>query len=126
MNAIVNDPDVVAEVRQAREDYNAAIARGDTAALNCFFWNSPTTVRFGPAEILAGFEAISTFRSGTWRPGLPRKAELMEVTAIGRDAAATSVVFRGIDGKITRQSQTWARLPEGWRIVAAHVSLMPG
>jgi hypothetical protein len=121
----INKPEIVAEVRQAFDGYNAAIERGDTQALNGYFWDSPHTVRFGPAEHLFGFEEISTFRSGTWKPGPPRVTERLAITVLGPDVAATSALFRGSNGKITRQSQVWARVPEGWRIVAAHVSPFP-
>ncbi len=120
----IDDPDIVTEVREAFEAYNRAIEIGDTAALNGFFWQSPKTVRFGPAEHLFGYEEISGFRSGVWKPGAPRRIEKLIVTTIGRDAGATWALFRNIDGTgpVTRQSQTWCRFPEGWRIVAAHVS----
>jgi hypothetical protein len=126
MTQDINRPAVVAEVEAAFRAYNEAIERGDGEALNGFFWKSPHTVRFGPAEQLFGYVEISTFRTGSWKPGPPRTVENLVVTTLGPDAAVTSAVFRGIDGKLTRQSQTWGRMPEGWRIVAAHVSPSSG
>ena len=117
--------EVMNEVETAFANYNRAIEEGDGAALNGFFWQSPETVRFGPREHLFGYDEISTFRTGEWRRGPPRTVEKIVVNVLSRDAAATSAIFRGIDGKITRQSQVWSRQPEGWRIVAAHVSGLP-
>ena len=121
----INPPDVVAEVRDAFTRYNAAIETGDTDALNAFFWNSEHTARFGIGEHLFGFSEIAAFRTGTWKAGPPRKLDRLAITALGRDVAATSALFKSATGKITRQTQTWARFAEGWRIVAAHVSLLP-
>jgi hypothetical protein len=121
-----NDAGVVEEVRQAFLNYNAALDAGDANALNGFFWNSPSTVRFGPTETLFGYDAISTFRSKQWKGGgTSRVIETVAVTALGRDAATTNAVIRSPEGRRSRQSQTWARLPEGWRIVSAHVSPSP-
>lgn len=121
----VNLPEIVAEVRSNFERYNEAIQSGDTQALNGFFWNSPNTVRFGNGEHLFGYEAISTFRTGVWKGGgAPRKLEGLQVTTLGRDYGLTWALFKKPDGAgpTSRQSQTWARFPEGWRIIAAHVS----
>ena len=125
MSVEVNLPVVVDEVTQAFKSYNAAIERGDGAALNACFWESPLTVRFGPREHLFGYEEISTFRTGAWKPGAPRAVERLAVTTFGRDMGQTSALFRDVEGKITRQTQVWTRRPEGWRIVAAHVSPFP-
>ncbi|MDF2114227.1 oxalurate catabolism protein HpxZ [Roseiarcaceae bacterium H3SJ34-1] len=121
-----NHPDVVAEVKTAFQRYNEAIETGDVDTLNALFWNSPLTVRFGPTEHLFGYGEISTFRAGTWKRGPARVIERLAITALGKDVATTNALFRLANGKITRQSQTWARVPEGWRIVAAHVSPFPG
>jgi ketosteroid isomerase-like protein len=121
-----SDPAVVAEVRAAFEAYNAALGAGDVDALNGHFWNSPSTVRFGPTENLFGFEEISAFRSGRWQKTEgARVVERVVVTAFGRDLATTNALIRGSDASVSRQSQTWARLRDGWRIVAAHVSRSP-
>lgn len=122
----IDDADVIAEVRQSFEAYNSALDRDDVAALNGFFWNSPSTVRFGPTENLFGFGEITAFRSGKWKgTGGGRVIEKMAVTALGRNVAVTNALIRGADGRVSRQSQTWARLSEGWRITAAHVSASP-
>lgn len=123
---LVNDPSVVAEVRDCFERYNAALDRGDAGALNGFFWQSPATIRFGPTETLFGHEAIAAFRSTKWKStGGDRVIETVVVTAYGMDMATTNALIRPSTGPVSRQSQTWARMPEGWRIVAAHVSAAP-
>lgn len=122
----INKGDAVAAVKDCFERYNAALDIGDTDALNGFFWNSASTIRFGSTETLVGYEEISAFRSRKWK-GSPggRVLELVVVTAFGSDVATTNAVFRGADGSASRQSQTWVNLREGWRIVAAHVSAGP-
>ncbi|CAN7642302.1 AtzH-like domain-containing protein [Neorhizobium sp. LjRoot104] len=119
----VNNADVIAEVRKSFDDYNSALDSGDVEALNGFFWNSASTIRFGPTENLFGFEEIAAFRSGKWKgSGGSRRLEKVAIAALGPDFATTNALVRNTDGRVSRQSQTWARLPEGWRIVSAHVS----
>lgn len=116
----------VAAVRECFERYNAALDQGDVEALNGFFWDSPSTIRFGPTETLFGYEAIAAFRSRTWKGTAGgRVIETVVVTAFGPDMATTNALIRSADGAVSRQSQTWVNLPEGWRIVAAHVSASP-
>ena len=124
---VINDPAVMDEVMQVFQAYNAALDAGDSAALNGFFWNSPETTRFGPGENLFGFDEIATFRSTRWQgSSTPRELVQCAVTTIGRDVATTNAVFkRAGQDALNRQSQTWTRRPEGWRIAAAHVSMMP-
>jgi hypothetical protein len=123
MGREVNLPDVRSEVEDHFARYNAAVDAGDVEALNNFFWSSPHTVRLGQDEHLFGHAEIAAFRSGQWKRGAPRKLERAVVTTFGRDFATTSALFRREEGgPINRQSQAWARFPEGWRIVAAHVS----
>ncbi len=119
----VNLPDVVAEVTAAHDRYNKAIDEGDVATLNELFRNAPETMRYGPAEILYGWDQISTYRSTKWSGG-KRRIDDTRVTTYGRDYAVAAILYDRADlnGKIGRQMQTWARFPEGWRIVAAHVS----
>jgi hypothetical protein len=122
----INKADIIAEVRKSFEDYNSALDSGDVEALNGFFWNSASTIRFGPTENLFGYAEISTYRSGKWKSsGGSRVFENVAVTALGSDVATTNALIRSPDGRLSRQSQTWARLPEGWRIVSAHVSPFP-
>lgn len=122
----VNIPEIVDEVKKRFEEYNAAVECGDTDALNGFFWSSVHTIRFGHAEHLFGHSEIAAFRSGQWKRGAPRRLERLAITTLGRDFATTNALFRGIEdhGPLNRQSQTWVRFPEGWRIIAAHVSAL--
>ena len=123
MDQEVNLPDVLAEVEDHFARYNAAVDAGDVEALNNFFWLSPLTVRLGQGEHLFGHAEIAAFRSGQWKRAAPRKLKRAVIQTFGRDFATTSALFRREEGgPINRQSQAWARFPEGWRIVAAHVS----
>ena len=121
----VNIPEVVAEVADAHERYNKAIDEGDVAALNGFFKNAPQTLRYGPAENLFGHDAISSFRSNKWTTA-ERRILKTDVTTYGRDFAIAAILFDRptMKDKVGRQMQSWARFPEGWRIVAAHVSVI--
>ncbi|MBM3487468.1 MAG: oxalurate catabolism protein HpxZ [Alphaproteobacteria bacterium] len=118
----VNIPEVVAEVTRIHDRYEKALGDNDVATLNELFWNSPHTTRFGIAEILYGYDAIASYRSGRTAPSV-RVPSNCKVTTFGRDVAVAHTEFRRPPGtKIGRQMQTWVRTAEGWRIVAAHVS----
>ena len=122
----VNLPGVVAEVEAAFDRYERALVGNDVAVLTELFWRSPQTVRYGMAENLKGWDAISAFRSA--RPPVDLDRDLMDtiITTYGRDFATASTEYRRkASGRRGRQSQTWVRMPEGWRVVAAHVSLLP-
>lgn len=124
----VNRPEIVAEVRAAFEAYEAALMANDLDGLDAAFWASPHTVRYGVAEVLHGIEAIRAFRAARPAAGLLRTLEDTVITTFGRDFATASTTYRRANspGRLGRQQQTWARLPEGWRVVAAHVSTMEG
>ncbi|MBN8938842.1 MAG: oxalurate catabolism protein HpxZ [Rhizobiales bacterium] len=123
---IINDPEVHAEVSAAFDRYEQALTSNDVATLDALFWASPHTVRYGVTEILHGFDEIAAFRAGRSPVGLERSLERTVITTYGRDMATAATLFRrdSMAGKIGRQMQTWMRTPEGWRVVAAHVSLM--
>lgn len=124
---IVNDPAVLAEVTALVDAYEAALMSNDVEALDGAFWNSPHTVRLGVAENLWGFEEIAAFRVGRAGGSPPRTRLRTEVTTFGVDFAVANVEFRREDtGKIGRQSQTWIRTLDGWKVASAHVSLMQG
>jgi ketosteroid isomerase-like protein len=119
------DDAAAAEVRQAVDRYEEALMTNDLAALDAFFWVSPLTVRYGVSENLYGFDEIAAFRVGR-RGGSPARERLRtEVVAIGPDVAVANVEFKRTEsGRKGRQTQTWVRTPEGWRIISAHVSLL--
>ena len=120
----INDPDTLAEVTALVERYERALGDNDIATLDAMFWQSDRVIRFGVGESLYGIAEILAFRKGRAGGSPPRDVLRMDVTTFGRDHAVANVTFRRVGGERTgRQSQTWARLPEGWRIVAAHVSL---
>ena len=123
---IVNDPKVLAEVEAAFAAYEQALTTNDVAALDAFFRDAPQTIRYGVGENLYGYEAIKAFRAARSPVGLARKVEKTVITTYGFDFAVASTLFRreNAPGKIGRQMQTWARFREGWRVVAAHVSVM--
>jgi hypothetical protein len=119
-------PEVVAEVRTAFERYEQALLANDVAALDAMFHDDPRTIRYGGAENLYGFREIEAFRAARSPVGLARTLAKTVITTYGRDFAVASTLFRraSAPGKVGRQMQTWVRLAEGWRVVAAHVSLI--
>ncbi len=123
---INDDPKVGAEVEAAFADYERALVANDVAALDRFFLPSESVIRFGAGENLFGYEAIKAFRAARSTAGLARKLEKTRIVAYGRDCAIAATLFRrdSAPGKVGRQMQTWVRFPEGWRIVAAHVSII--
>jgi len=121
----INLPDVHAEVSAVFARYDAALVANDTAVLDELFWPSPHTVRYGVAENLYGIDEVRAFRAARPAQGLARSLQRTVITTYGRAAATAMTEFRREGGhKLGRQSQTWVRLPEGWRVVAAHVSLI--
>jgi hypothetical protein len=125
MSLLVNLPEVLAEVSALFRAYESALVANDVAALDELFWASPLTVRFGTGESLYGIEAIRAFRAARDPRGLARDLRRTVITTFGHDLATAMTEFtRAGTVRIGRQSQTWVRLPHGWRIVAAHVSLV--
>jgi hypothetical protein len=121
---IVNDSQALAEVRAAVDAYETALMENDVERLDSFFLNSPLTVRYGVSENLYGFDEIAQFRLGRGG-GSPLRTRLRtEVATFGPDLAVANVEFvRPDTGANGRQSQTWVRTTEGWKVVSAHVSL---
>jgi Protein of unknown function (DUF3225) len=122
----VDDPEVVREVREAFWRYEQALVTNDVATLDALFRDDPRTIRYGGAEILYGHAEIMAFRAARSPIGLARTLERTVITTFGRDCAVASTLFRraSAPGKLGRQMQTWVRFAEGWRIVAAHVSMI--
>jgi hypothetical protein len=124
----INDPVTIAELRELYPRYEEALVSNDVETLMSMFWVSPYVARFGPTETLYGIGEIEAFRKGRSPANLARTIKRLEIVTFGKDFASITVAFeRDVEGKLTRgrQSQTWVRLAEGWRIVFAHVSLLP-
>ena len=119
-------PDVVAEVKAAFDAYEKALVANDVATLDALFRDDPRTIRYGGAENLYGYAAIKSFRAARSPAGLARTLSQTVITTYGRDFAIASTLFHraSTPGKIGRQMQTWLRFAEGWRVVAAHVSVI--
>jgi hypothetical protein len=122
----INRPDAVAAVTAACERYERALARNDVATLNAMFRADARTIRYGTAEILYGHDEIAAFRAARSPAGLARTCSRTVITTYGADFAVASTLFHRVaaPGKVGRQMQTWVRFDEGWRIVAAHVSMI--
>ena len=119
----INLPEVVAEVTAAFNRYETALVGNDVDLLDELFWNDERTLRYGVTENLYGYTAIARFRSARPAGGLARTLGKLVITTYGRDFATANCEFeRG--GRFGRQSQTWMRTTKGWRVVAAHVSLL--
>jgi AtzH-like len=122
----VNLPEVVAEIEAIFTAYEAALLSPDLELLAASFWDSEHTVRYGVNELQYGAAAIAEWRETAFPLAPGRKTGPTVIATFGPDVAAVSTEFRNEGGSmIGRQSQTWIRFPEGWKIVAAHVSLMP-
>ena len=123
---VVNDPQTLAEVEAEFARYETALLANDVAALDDFFWRDPRAVRYGGGENLYGFDEIAAFRAGRSPAGLARDLKRTAITTFGRDMATASTLFyrETAPGKVGRQTQTWLRMAAGWRIVAAHVSVI--
>jgi hypothetical protein len=122
----IDIPEVVAEVEAAFARYETALVTNDVAVLDELFRDDPRTIRYGTGEILYGYDEIKAFRAGRSPANLARTLVRTVITTYGRDAAVASTLFYrdGAPGRVGRQMQTWARFSDGWRVVAAHVSLI--
>ena len=121
----INQPDVLAEVVFQCQRYERALVSNDVVVLDELFWDSPLTLRYGATENLYGFAAICAFRAERPAQGLQRTVLKTTITTYGQDFATANIEFqRAGSSKTGRQSQTWMRTPDGWRVVAAHVSLL--
>lgn len=121
----INRADVIAEVAGVFERYERALVDNDVATLDELFWDSPHTLRYGVGENLYGIDAIRAFRAARPSAGLARELLRTQITTYGEDFATTHIEFwREGGNRPGRQTQTWMRTPQGWRVVSAHVSLM--
>jgi hypothetical protein len=122
----INDPNTLAEVEAAFARYESALVSNDVDTLNALFWRNPLTIRYGIGEVLHGHDEIAAFRTARSPVGLARSLSRTVITTYGNDFATASTLFHRetAPGKLGRQMQSWARLAEGWRVVAAHVSVI--
>jgi Protein of unknown function (DUF3225) len=122
----IDMPDIVAEVRAAFDRYEQALVSNDVETLDALFRDDPRTIRFGGTENLFGYDQIKAFRATRSAAGLVRTLANIIVTTYGRDFAIASTLFHRatMPGKVGRQMQAWVRFPDGWFVVAAHVSVI--
>jgi hypothetical protein len=122
----VDLPDVLAEVTSQFERYEQALVANDVGVLDELFRADSRTLRYGIGENLYGYDAITAFRAARSPVGLMRRTAKTVITTYGRDTAVASTLFyrETAPGRVGRQMQTWVRFPEGWKIVAAHVSVI--
>ncbi len=125
---IINDPAVIAELSELYPRYEQALVTNDVDTLVAMFWAAPEVMRFGVAENLYGHEELEAYRKSRPATNLARKVKRLEIVSFGRDHASITLEFeRDTPNGLVRgrQSQVWVRFPAGWRIVSAHVSLLP-
>lgn len=122
----INIPEVVAEVTAEFQRYEKALTTNDVTTLDAIFHDDPNTIRYGIGENLYGYSEIAAFRAGRPAINLMRRIERTKITTYGREFATASTLFyrESAPGKVGRQMQTWMRTPKGWRVVAAHVSVI--
>jgi hypothetical protein len=122
----VDLPDVLAEVTEQFARYEKALVANDVAVLDELFRADKRTLRYGIGENLYGYDAIMAFRAARSPAGLMRRTAKTVISTYGHDAAVASTLFHRdtSPGRVGRQMQTWVRFPEGWKIVAAHVSII--
>ena len=124
----INDPEVIAELSAVYPRYEEALVNNDVDTLVAMFWTGPQVTRFGVSENLYGPEELEAFRKSRPATNLARTVTKLEIVSFGRDFASVTLEFQRVtSNRIVsgRQSQVWVRMPEGWRVVQAHVSLLP-
>ncbi|HEX6703451.1 MAG TPA: oxalurate catabolism protein HpxZ [Albitalea sp.] len=126
MSLDIDRPEVLAEIRRVLDDYEQALMANDVAALNAWFWDDPRTTRYGIADRQWGMAELAAYRATVPPPTYTRVLQHPRITGFGRDMAVVQVEFVRSDTALHGfQSQTWVRFAEGWKIVAAHVSMTP-
>ncbi len=124
----INDPEVIAELETLYPEYEQALVTNDVEKLVAMFWDGQQVMRFGATENLYGPEELEAFRKARPATNLARTMKRLDIVSFGRDLASITLEFeRSADRRTVRgrQSQVWVRFPQGWRIVQAHVSLLP-
>jgi Protein of unknown function (DUF3225)/Protein of unknown function (DUF4089) len=123
---LINDPATLAEISALHEVYESALISNDVETLDRLFWEAPEAVRYGVTECLYGIEEIRTFRQNRPKIDLAREVTRLAITTLGTDTAIVNLEFRRQEnGRRGRQTQFWRRMEQGWKIVSAHVSIMP-
>jgi hypothetical protein len=122
---IINDPETLAGATAAFKAYEQALMTNDLDALDAMFWNSRFTIRFGPGQNLYGIEAIQAFRAARVGGSPKRSLANTVITSFGSDFATANTEFQRVGApRPGRQTQSWVRFPEGWRVVSAHISML--
>jgi hypothetical protein len=122
----IDRPEVIAEVTRLFHAYEAALMRNDVAALEGFFWADARVTRYGIADRQKGHRELAAFRASQPAPRFTRTLHDLRIRAFGPDMAVAQVEFRRSDTPLHGfQTQTWVRLGPAWKIVAAHVSMVP-
>ena len=123
---LINDPATLAEISALHDLYESALISNDVVTLDRLFWDTPQAVRYGVTECLYGIEEIRTFRQNRPKIDLAREVTKLAITTLGTDTAIVNLEFRRqVNGRRGRQTQFWRRMEQGWKIVSAHVSIMP-
>ncbi|GGK30376.1 oxalurate catabolism protein HpxZ [Salinarimonas ramus] len=122
----IDIPEVKAEVEGVFAAYEEALVTNDVETLDALFLADPRTIRYGGGENLYGIEEIRAFRLARPAAGLARTLSRTQITTYGRDMAVAATLFHreSAPGKVGRQMQTWMRTRDGWKVVAAHVSVI--
>ena len=122
----INNPEALQELEEAFEGYERALLANEPAELDAYFWRSELALRYGVAENLYGYDEISAYRQRRAQQGGAPQRDIVRkvITTFGRDFGTANIDYVRRNGRKGRQSQTWVRMPDGWRIVAAHVSLL--
>ena len=122
----LNQPEVIAEITAVFHAYEQALMTNDLPALDAFFWDDARVTRYGIADRQWGIDELRAYRAATPAPTFTRRLEHLRINTFGADLATAQVEFIRTDTSLRGfQSQTWVRFPEGWKIVAAHVSMIP-
>jgi hypothetical protein len=124
----INDPKIIAQLAAVYPEYEAALIHNDIETMQRLFWASPHVVRFGATENLHGIDEIAAFRASRPVVNLSRRITRLDISTFGNDFGCIHLEFERDRENVVirgRQTQTWVRLPEGWRVVSAHVSLLP-
>jgi hypothetical protein len=124
---LIDDPETLAELRAIYPQYETSLVSNDIETMQRLFWASPHVVRFGATENLHGIDEIEAFRLARTTANLARKITRLDITTFGKDFGCINLEFERLKDSVIirgRQSQTWVRMPEGWRVVCAHVSLL--